>query len=74
MRQEHTARIIFEELSIDMRFVAVFQDQMPSDLHPVSLQIPANIRRVLGSDHVRGEIRPTRGNASHDRDMFHAPR
>jgi hypothetical protein len=66
MRQEHTAWIIFEELSINMWFVAVFQDQMPSDLHPVRLQIPVNSRGVLRRQHVRSETRATRGDASHD--------
>jgi hypothetical protein len=76
MRQKHTGQIIFEELSIDIRFVAVFQDQiqLPSDLHAVRLQIPANSRGVLRRHHIRGETRRTREDASHDRDMFRAPR
>jgi hypothetical protein len=40
MRQEHTAQMIFEELSTDTQIIAVFQEQRPSDLHPVGLQIP----------------------------------
>jgi hypothetical protein len=54
--------------------VAVSHDQMPSDLHPVRLQIQANIHGVLRRHHARSETNPTRGDASHDRDMFHAPR
>jgi hypothetical protein len=46
----------------------------PPNLHPDRVQIPANNRGVLRLHHVRTETRATRGDVTHDRDIFHAPR
>jgi hypothetical protein len=42
MRQEYSPDIISEEISIDVRFVTVFQHQMLRDLHSGGLKTAVN--------------------------------
>jgi hypothetical protein len=74
VRQKDSSDIVFEKISIDVRFGALFQDQMLPNRHPGCLESPVKSRGILRYHHIRDKTRATCRDARHYRNVFHVPR
>jgi hypothetical protein len=73
-RQKYSSERVFEEISIGLRFRAVFQDQLLPNLHPGCLESLVKSRGILRWNHIRRKTRATCEDARRNRNGFHVPR